>query len=177
MGLLAKYCQNVTLCLGAPRKCFNSYVIKYVIINNLPDYNQHKLFICLLCYFNEMFMHYRKLSNCFLSMQERCSLIYWSDWVVKARSPLTFHLIGREKNQPSVLVAPLAGGRVSLPASLKFSPPSKKLVCGFHWLWHRNVLPCRLGCSRYVPMWGIMLLVVLLVSCTQSRRRCQFKAV
>ena len=130
-------------------------------------------------------MNHRKLLTdfafWFLLMQGRCSLIY--------------DLVGSQKHlplSPSIWLVSKKSTRLyssfdwPLVASvfLRFQssrPPAKKLVCSFyfHWLWHRNVLPCRLGCSRYVLVWGIMLLVVLLLSCTQplTPPRCQFKAV
>lgn len=105
----------------------------------------------------------------------------WSTTWLDFKSACLSHLLSdwSNKKELSLAFVPLAVSRVSLPAFLKSSPPSKKLVCGFHWLWHRNALTCRLGCWRYVPMWGIMLAVALLVSCnTEPLKppRCRFKA-
>lgn len=81
-------------------------------------------------------MHQRKLSDSFylLIFVHAGTMLYdlRPDWIAKALAPLTSHPIGQEKSNrlySSSYWLAVASVFLAFP---KPSPPSKKLVCGFH---------------------------------------------
>ena len=141
---------------------------------NLSDYNNRNSFILFhfmlkivleMCKPLKTFWHLL-LSDFSLNLPHSGTMLFdlRPDWLVKVLSPAHLSSNWSRKKADLSIPHPIGCWLRQYPYASKSPPPSKKLVCGFHWLWHRNVLPWRLGCSRYVPVWGIMLLVEPLVS-------------